>query len=1512
MLKNLPFFIIVLLLFSSYTFAQAPGGVTGSIEVWLKADAGINGVGADTDGDPVNTWTDQGSMTNNASAANLAPPTYYDSTLNNYPVVVFDGVNDGMDFGGDYVYATGTGMDWFAVLQPNTEVDKTRQMIVDFGLYSTAGYGFMYGSEAYGFHTPEDAGGEVTQDQIHSRSTLPTLVSFRIDFNDNQSMAFNGASAVSTQAISSLTNITATNINDSPTHDEFGGPVTIGHQSKTQNLSANGGRMYSGALAEVVGYSTVLTDANRNRVETYLALKYGLTISHNYIAYIGISNTTIYDVSTYPYDIAGVGQDNTSQGLNQFQSKSLNSGSLIEGTITDANIDEDEYVVWGHNNASVSLGSAYDGTGETRITRIWKVTTTGTPGSMTISIPTSVAGGLTEMIVDDDTDISDPGDIVGSYTLSVNGDNYEATVTFPTNATSYFTFITDQPGGYKFPGGVSANLELWLKADSGALSGGSPAGNGDPVNSWEDWASSNDATDTNLDAPDFRDNPSDRINNNPVVEFNGSSDGLDLGGNFITSSSGGMTWFAVVEPNDESSKPYQRVVDFGQYPDSGYGFSYGSEVFHFYTSTDDGGNSITPQSHSRDTSATLVTYEIDFSGGADQQMSLDGVVALNDATISLTQLNTNIRSGSTHTTNSGPVTIGQQSQSGGISSDNGRYFSGRMAEIVGYNNILSAADRYKVETYLALKYGLTLGHNYIANVNGNTTIYNISGYANNIAGVGKDLSNQDMLQLSSKSEGSGALVTGSISDANLDDDEYIIWGNDGGSDTLTTSFAGEPVVRLGRIWKVTATGTPGNMTISIPIAVSPALTFLVVSNSPTITSTSDLSGSHVLSVNGSNYEATVTFSGTQYFTFISSAPGGTTFPGVVSDNLAFWLKANDGVLNSSADASDGDEVYTWEDVSGNIIKKDATDTNLNQRPNFRNNTTDNINNNPVVEFDGSSDGLDLESNYIYSASSQTGMQWFAVVQPDASGQLRRIVDFGDYSDGGYGFSYSTDYYEFYTATNATYGGGVNNTGNTHSNGTNPVLINFTVDFNATQSFALNGSTPLASDVITLSELTVSNIGESATHDTNLGPVTIGRQSEDITGGAPYFSGKMAEVICYKADLPDSDEDKVETYLALKYGLTIGHNYIADISGSNTTIYDISTYANDVAGIGQDVLGQALDQRTSKSSNSGSLIIMSVADGNIDDEEYLVWGNNNAFDSLNTTFEGVDSTRFGTVWKVTETGIVGDVTVSIPLSAVGGALTYLLVADSPAMSAISELTAWRPLTVNGSNYEATVNFTSSSTQYFTFTSSTDASLPVNLSTFSAASINEAVELSWTTESQFENSGFEIWKSEKDANEFKLLASYKDHAELSGDGNSSETREYTFIDHEVEVGKTYLYKLSDVDFNGGRTFHGVIDIKVEAIMPTKLALHSNYPNPFNPTTTIRFDVPEFYADKRVTLQVFNIVGQRVATLLNGNVDSGRHEITWDSRNTQGNRLPSGLYFVVMQAENFRKVHKMMLVK
>ena len=222
-------------------------------------------------------------------------------------------------------------------------------------------------------------------------------------------------------------------------------------------------------------------------------------------------------------------------------------------------------------------------------------------------------------------------------------------------------------------------------------------------------------------------------------------------------------------------------------------------------------------------------------------------------------------------------------------------------------------------------------------------------------------------------------------------------------------------------------------------------------------------------------------------------------------------------------------MVTWNDVSGNVIKKNATDTNLDA-PDYRDSL---LNSNPVVEFNGTTDGLDLGGNYIFSQSSKSGMQWFAMVEPntESSKTRQRIVDFGEYTDFGYGFSYGSEAYGFYSSTDATYGGGDVTVDQTHSNGTNPILVNFDIDFENAQRFSLNG-TQITSQPITLSSLVATNIGENSTHITDAGPVTIGQQSmaNDIgLNGGRRFSGKIAEVICYSASLSSADKNKVKTY-----------------------------------------------------------------------------------------------------------------------------------------------------------------------------------------------------------------------------------------------------------------------------------------------------------------------------------------------------------------------------------------------
>ncbi len=79
---------------------------------------------------------------------------------------------------------------------------------------------------------------------------------------------------------------------------------------------------------------------------------------------------------------------------------------------------------------------------------------------------------------------------------------------------------------------------------------------------------------------------------------------------------------------------------------------------------------------------------------------------------------------------------------------------------------------------------------------------------------------------------------------------------------------------------------------------------------------------------------------------------------------------------------------------------------------------------------------------------------------------------------------------------------------------------------------------------------------------------------------------------------------------------------------------------------------------------------------------------------------------------------------------------------------------------------------------------------------------------------------------------------------------------------------------------------------------------YPNPFNPTATITFDVPEL---QNVSVKIFNITGQLIETLINGNIESGKHEVIWDAGN-----LPSGIYFVQLKSGEKTITQKLTLLK
>ena len=116
-----------------------------------------------------------------------------------------------------------------------------------------------------------------------------------------------------------------------------------------------------------------------------------------------------------------------------------------------------------------------------------------------------------------------------------------------------------------------------------------------------------------------------------------------------------------------------------------------------------------------------------------------------------------------------------------------------------------------------------------------------------------------------------------------------------------------------------------------------------------------------------------------------------------------------------------------------------------------------------------------------------------------------------------------------------------------------------------------------------------------------------------------------------------------------------------------------------------------------------------------------------------------------------------------------------------------------------------------------------------------------------------------------------------------------------------------ELADLDH---QTLYPAFVAKDEpANLPTAFALAQNYPNPFNPRTAIKFALP---VATHVRLEVFNVLGQRVAVLKDEPMAAGRHEVTWDGANTHGKSVATGVYLYRLTTEQYTETRKMVLLK
>ena len=476
----------------SYTFniqgtgtsVTGPGGVTSGLELWLKATDGLSY----SDGQSVSTWSDQGNGADATVNTAGQEPTFRDNAFKNInfnPVVEFDNAYATVPLDGDFSYDDTTteflegtsgyySQDIFMVLIPDdTTINSTfgsmdifcgdKDMATNendgtglgFGTYSQrfSGEVFCY---AHGTSSGVGAGYGVADTANSQSYNDPGIINTRNNSGGTQQeLYFNANNAENLQS-----DIPAfANVSDSR--------YWIG-RSEGWEASLNA------RVAEIITYSARKNDSDltqeRNRIQSYLAIKYGITLGVNGTSqdYVDSAGSVIWDQSAnagFNYSIAGIGRDDVS-GLNQKQSKGSNSFSIVtighkdiaatnSANTNDFTTDKD-YLVWGHNNATLSGTNTISvdiGASSTTVTTIfdrrWKIVEHRPTGSndirdVKISVPNGIFPALSDpaneeyALVVSSTSAFGNSDIVDVIPLTTNGANLETWYDF--DNTRFFTF----------------------------------------------------------------------------------------------------------------------------------------------------------------------------------------------------------------------------------------------------------------------------------------------------------------------------------------------------------------------------------------------------------------------------------------------------------------------------------------------------------------------------------------------------------------------------------------------------------------------------------------------------------------------------------------------------------------------------------------------------------------------------------------------------------------------------------------------------------------------------------------------------------------------------------------------------------------------------------------------------------------------------------------------------------------------------------------------------------------
>lgn len=1236
--------------------AQSPGGVSSGLRLWVKADGNIT-----TSGSSVTSWYDNSTGARHLTSTGTYLPLLSAATasFNYHPFVSFS--NDYVRFAGNILPANSAGSVFTIAAQ-------------------TGGSGY---STLWDFY-----------------SNSPT-----INIQNGQWLFWDGGATYHTQpAVKGQPALSAGRWQHNQAASVF---LDINGQSKAVNraVATNGnnyllgagttaaGEPWIGNIAENIVYSTALSGDDLIRVNSYLAIKYGITLDgdpgstgSNY-DYKSSAATIVWDGTVnalYHHRITGIGRDNNS-ALLQLKSQSIHDDSYI--MLESAGIGSDNtFLLAGDNDGVAGFSTPYTPSTFTPTIpymhwgRIWKVQETGSTGTVSVTVN---AAGVTHLLVNTNADFSTGTPIEIAL---VNG---RADVDLADGV--YFTFAGPATG----PGGVVSNLSVWLRADAGT----STTTHGAAVADWQD-QSGQGRTHTQGTAssqPSYVGaGGSYLMNYNPAIRFTGVANS-NVNNDYFTipnflSGTEGVHVFSVSRINGAGPTSWQTI------------YSFTADINHtdwYLQQASTRTGAVEKNNTSKSIKYALASSLMPKSGS--QRVIWNGT----------SQIFTNTAYSIT--------TGGSPNFTLGVDRNNTDPFTGDIQEVVVYaapaGADMGSTELNRIQSYLAIKYGISLDPtgqaDYLAS-DGTTPFWTGSsntGYQQHIFGLGRD-DHSSLYQRQAYSLGDSviSISLGSLKVLNTqnttkieNDRSFLVMGdNDAtGFTTAVTYTAGQTFLNgnlatqinavSNRIWKAQATNQSSWM-VNIYNNTLPHATYVLVGNDPAFPAGS----TRIYPLQGGVAQEVVINDG-DYLRMGALV----TAPGAVLDDLVFWVKSD----NAQAGAA-----WTDNSLQGNSIEVvgspvlTAANAAHNYYPYYTGFSSANYFRDAAPSFTPSDNGYGTHTRTSYSVFSAARS---TAAQGTGSGRIAGI-DNDDFFAAEPGFSINNGnpyFYKFYETTGS----------NTYSadvvSGRSAVLA-----YVANQSAnSGNGTMQIALD------------GRAESFNWSAGNyfhvlgqrLFLGYGTWDLSGA---FPGDIMEVAWYKRALTADEQARVNSYLAIKNGVTLGTSGspLDYLNTASETIWTgDASFQYNIAGIGRDDR-QALQQKQSNSVNSlatgqiviglTSLEVSNAANTNsfAADNSYLIWGDNGittAATTLLTTYgAGVSINHLQRVWKISNNGVTQAVRIRFPATLQPGALggpcdAYRMITSNAGTITGSSITSIQVADVVGSDFEVVYTFPAG-TSYFT--------------------------------------------------------------------------------------------------------------------------------------------------------------------------------------------------------------------